>query len=195
MTTYKATSTRRTTSNSDAIDLADISYGRERLKTKIHEAVLRRFMTAQNTSGLTKAIVARRLNKRPEQVTRWLSAPGNWTLRTVSDLMTAIGLDPADIIDSQKAEKPNHAHALVGKFETEDGLDQLQKIVSLPDGTARNSWHATERRRTASIFSAGEPSTRGAQRRLTSGLVDNESVSRPSPKSLKELNDLREGQR
>lgn len=41
-------------------------------------------------SGISKATLARRMDKKPEVVGRWLGAPGNWTLDTVSDLLFAI---------------------------------------------------------------------------------------------------------
>ena len=38
--------------------------------------------------------MARRIHKRPEQITRLLGAPGNWTLDTVSDLLLGMGFEP-----------------------------------------------------------------------------------------------------
>jgi len=41
------------------------------------------------------------MNKKPEQVTRLLAAPGNWTLDTLSDLLLAIGnFEPAFSVSS-----------------------------------------------------------------------------------------------
>jgi hypothetical protein len=53
--------------------------------------VMREFKKA----GISRATLARRLGKRPEQVSRLLGGPGNWTLDTVSDLLFAInGAEP-----------------------------------------------------------------------------------------------------
>ena len=41
--------------------------------------------------GFTRADLARRLGKRPEQVTRWLAGPGNLKIDTLSDLLLAMG--------------------------------------------------------------------------------------------------------
>lgn len=61
-------------------------YFRQRQRNRFYELVIREFLK----SGLTKAALARRMGRKPEQITRWLSAPSNWTLDTVSDLLLAI---------------------------------------------------------------------------------------------------------
>jgi hypothetical protein len=71
------------------ISAAKLSYFRERLRNRIHQFLLREFMTRQQ-EGLTQADVARILGRRPEQINRWLGTPGNCTLDTVSDLLLAI---------------------------------------------------------------------------------------------------------
>jgi hypothetical protein len=43
---------------------------------------------------MTRGFLARRLGKKPEQITRWLGAPGNWTLETLSNLLVAMGYEP-----------------------------------------------------------------------------------------------------
>jgi len=68
---------------------ATLAYFRERLRHRIHQFVLGEFRNRQK-DGLTQADVARFLDRRPEQVHRWLGTPGNWTLDTVSDLLLAI---------------------------------------------------------------------------------------------------------
>ena len=38
-------------------------------------------------AGITKAELADRLGKGPDQINHWLATPGNWTLDTLSDLL------------------------------------------------------------------------------------------------------------
>lgn len=72
--------------NGERIALYDLAFVRSRNRNKVHSLLLEEF----DKSGLSKAEVAKMLGKRPEQITRWLSGPGNLTLDTISDLIFAI---------------------------------------------------------------------------------------------------------
>jgi hypothetical protein len=99
MTTSLRTSLTSAVLSGDPLSEYQLEYFRERWKNRIHARVLRSFMDKANSENLTRADIARRLGKRPEQITRWLGAPGNWTLDTVSDLLLAMGQEPvADTI-------------------------------------------------------------------------------------------------
>ncbi|MGE8126042.1 helix-turn-helix domain-containing protein [Methylobacterium sp. NPDC080182] len=65
-------------------------YLQERLRSRVYDAVMMEFEKASIENALTQAKLARRLGRRPEQITRWLSSPGNWTLDTISNLLAAI---------------------------------------------------------------------------------------------------------
>ena len=71
-----------------------LSYFRERLRNRLHELVLLEFMRQEDSYRLTKKELAERIGRRPEQVIRWLGAPGNWTLDTVSDLLLGMASEP-----------------------------------------------------------------------------------------------------
>lgn len=71
-----------------------LAYFRARLTNRIHELVLSEF-SAQELQGKTsRARLARLIRRKPEQITRWLGSPGNWTIDTLSDLLLGIGLEP-----------------------------------------------------------------------------------------------------
>jgi hypothetical protein len=72
-----------------------LGYFRGRLSNRFHELVLDLFDELERAGKITRAALARRIGKAPEQVTRWLGAPGNWTLDTVSDLFLGMGYEPA----------------------------------------------------------------------------------------------------
>lgn len=65
------------------------AYFQERLRNRLYDLIIREFQK-RSEAGLTKKTLAGRLQKRPEQITRWLSTPGNLTLDTVSDLLLGI---------------------------------------------------------------------------------------------------------
>jgi hypothetical protein len=73
----------------ERIPLSKLVYFRQRFRDNLYDLVLSQFLE-QEKRGLTKAEVARRIGRKPEQVTRWLSAPGNWTSDTASDLLLGI---------------------------------------------------------------------------------------------------------
>jgi hypothetical protein len=73
--------------NAELIPLGRLAFFREQLKHQLHQLVLRKFLSLQDAKGFTKKDLARRIHRKPEQVTRWLGAPGNLTLDTVSDLL------------------------------------------------------------------------------------------------------------
>src|SRR5438270_926046 len=68
-----------------------LGYFQARMRNRIHDLVLSSFLEAAEQKGVTKADIARRLGKKPEQITRWLAAPGNWTFNTASNLLLALG--------------------------------------------------------------------------------------------------------
>jgi len=75
----------------EPIPAGKLAYFQARLSNLLHEAVLSRFIKLEKERGFTRADLARRIGRKPEQVTRWFGSPGNWTLETISDLL--IGME------------------------------------------------------------------------------------------------------
>jgi hypothetical protein len=73
----------------DPISDGTLEHFRNRFRERLYELVLSEYRK-QAEKGMTKSHIAHRINRRPEQITRWLGAPGNWTLETVSDLLLVI---------------------------------------------------------------------------------------------------------
>ena len=71
-----------------------LGYFRGRLSNRFHEVVLELFDELERAGKITRAALARRIGKAPEQITRWLGAPGNYTLDTISDLFLGMGYEP-----------------------------------------------------------------------------------------------------
>jgi hypothetical protein len=64
-------------------------YFQQRLRDRFFDFIIGSFIREQ-ASGLTKAKLARRIGKSPEIVNRWLAAPNNLTLDSISDLLLGI---------------------------------------------------------------------------------------------------------
>jgi len=119
--------TQSTSVNSDEqrIKIGDLAYERQRLRTMAHQYVLTRFLEAQRVSSINRAQIARKLGRKPEQITRWLGAPGNWTLDTISDLLLALGCDPSEMFDDEVGRsRRNYSHDIAQAFSLADALSQ-----------------------------------------------------------------------
>ncbi len=73
-----------------------LAYYRRRLQNRIHALVLEAFIQQEKNTGLSQQQLAARVSHRPEQINRWLSVAGNWTLNTVSDLLLGMLVDLDD---------------------------------------------------------------------------------------------------
>lgn len=107
--------------NDQPIPLGKLAYFRERFRDRLYEMVVDEFLKRE-ASGFSRADLARRIGKRPEQITRWLGAPGNWTIETVSDLLLAISKAEPDVRLMPLEGRPNRNYVgqdqLIASFET-----------------------------------------------------------------------------
>lgn len=96
--TFQTTSTTSMTleirSDSAVISPGTRAYFQDRLRGRLYDLVTSEVEKYIGRGG-TRAALAKRIEKRPEQITRWLSGPGNLTLDTVSDLL--LGLSGAEL--------------------------------------------------------------------------------------------------
>jgi hypothetical protein len=91
------------------ISKAVLAYFRERLQNRLHQFILREFLSKQK-EGLTQADVARMLDRRPEQIHRWLGSPSNLTTDTISDLLLAISKAEIEFAADRIAGRPSRNH-------------------------------------------------------------------------------------
>ena len=78
----------------DVIPAFWLGYFREAFRESVNDQFLELYQAAAAQKGLTKKDIARKLGRRPEQITRWLAAPNNLEIDTVSDLALALGCAP-----------------------------------------------------------------------------------------------------
>jgi hypothetical protein len=101
------------------IPAGKLAYFRQRFRNKLHAMVLTEFAYLEKAGELTKAELARRIGKKPEQITRWLMAPGNWTMDTVSDLLLGMGTEPhieASYFDAARSASVQSTAAALKSF-------------------------------------------------------------------------------
>jgi hypothetical protein len=75
-----------------------LAYLDERAKNAFYDYVIAKFKEAEERFGLTKAKLGRRLNKRPDQISHVLGAPGNWTISTITELL--VGINREELVPS-----------------------------------------------------------------------------------------------
>lgn len=123
----------------EKIPLGKLAFFRERFRDKLYDIVISEFLKEEKR-GLTKAAVSRRIGRKPEQITRWLGAPGNWTLETVSDLLLAISGSEPDVSLS-KLGKLGHRNYQYGDWMiTESSRTNSEQVVKsvTPLGTHKS---------------------------------------------------------
>jgi transcriptional regulator with XRE-family HTH domain len=86
MTMYRSTSTLSEPVGRERIPSSQIAYIQTRTKLDMFNIV----RAELKASGLSQAEIAERLGKGTDRISKILSAPGNWTLDTVSELLFAI---------------------------------------------------------------------------------------------------------
>jgi len=144
----------------DVIPAGKLAYFQARLSNRLHEAVLNRFMQLEKEKGLTRAELARRIGRKPEQVTRWLGSSGNWTLETVSDLLTAMGCElSVELMELARHHEPqavtlaslqsvqpaelNRSYAIINATNSpvtaEFRAGQLVFVTAIPSGQYANT--------------------------------------------------------
>ncbi len=93
MTSSLKTSFLSEVATGDVIPHGKLAYFQERQRNRVYNFVLTKFLEKERAGSLTRAELARRIQCRPEQITKWLGAPGNWTLDTISNLLLGIGAE------------------------------------------------------------------------------------------------------
>jgi hypothetical protein len=75
-----------------------LGYFEARLTGLVHQAMLKIFGKLERQKGFTRRDLAHRIGRKPEQITRWFSYPGNLTLETVSDIFVGTGYELESIV-------------------------------------------------------------------------------------------------
>src|SRR5690242_6032135 len=71
-----------------------LGYFQESFRSAVHQELLELFEGKKRNDGLSRGDLARKIGRRPEQLTRWLSAPTNLEIDTISDIALGMGFVP-----------------------------------------------------------------------------------------------------
>lgn len=80
------------------IPSATLGYFEARLNGLVHQLLLELYGRLEHQYDFTKRTLARRIGRRPEQLTRWLSYPTNLTLETMSNILVGLGYELDSVV-------------------------------------------------------------------------------------------------
>jgi len=110
------------------IPIGTLSYFRTQLRYQLHEVVLREFLLQEDKADLTQADLARRIHRKPSQVSKLLGAPGNWTFNTASDLLLGMKAQPLISVISLEDRIADHLE----KWGDSDDSVSPEKLEEMP---------------------------------------------------------------
>jgi hypothetical protein len=121
------------TSKLNLMKRRDVAYYRQRQKNEVFAALVAFFADEAKRRGISKKELATALSKDPSQITRWLSAPSNFELDTLSDILLAMDAEMEHrIVRFSDRPKPNVMHHLVARVI----LTNTQGAQAGPSGSA-----------------------------------------------------------
>jgi hypothetical protein len=122
----------------EPISQSKLVYLQERLRGRFFDFLLGKFEEARS-SGLSQAKLARRLKKSPEVINRWLSAPANLTLDSISDLFAGIAAEEPEFSSSSLLgrAKKNYFHLNDAPPAPVDPPEQRQENASAVEKSLR----------------------------------------------------------
>jgi hypothetical protein len=90
-----------------------LAYFQTRLAANVHQAMLKLFARLERDRSFTRRELAQRIGRKPEQITRWFSYPGNLTLGTVSDIFVGMGyelesISLVNLATGERTQCPDH---------------------------------------------------------------------------------------
>lgn len=127
----------------------DVAYYRQRQKNRVFTELVRFFAEEAERHGITKKDLANALSKDPAQISRWLSAPSNFELDTLSDILLALGAEmDHKIVRFKDRLQPNFVHPLLPNTQAPS-----KNAGAVPPRTTSTA--------TVVNYSVGEASSRG----------------------------------
>jgi hypothetical protein len=134
------------------------AYFRERIRNRLFNLISREYIRESNENGLTQARISRRLGKSPVQINRWLGAPGNWTLDTISDLLLAISaselVDEAtkiNVVERRNYKGPDWLFTEDSQVKSVSTQNRLETTIVVNADEIVTSWNINSTRKPISI--------------------------------------------
>ena len=144
---------------------AQLGYLSTRALHKAYDAMVAAYEELAESKGVTKAFVARRLGKKPEQITRWFGGPSNMTMETYAQIFAALGREPVfESRNLSQRQKSNVRHslcdaaqaALIETIFRDTNFPNMNSLLGLePPGRAKTPKN-TEKKQTSNPLTQNE---------------------------------------
>lgn len=105
--------------NGPEIPEAKRVYFQRRLRDRLFDFLRERF-EREEPNGLTQAKLARRIGKSPEVISRWLNAPSNLTLDSISDLMLGMVAEEPEFDGKSLLNRSATNYTHLAEFDKQD---------------------------------------------------------------------------
>jgi hypothetical protein len=118
------------------IPQSTLAYFQQRSRNRLFNFIIERFEAARE-GGLTKAQLARRIGRTPDQINRWLSSPSNLTVDTASDLLIGIAAEEISFSATSPLSATQHNYSRFSEISEEQRAKASSKLFSdLPPNAA-----------------------------------------------------------
>jgi hypothetical protein len=116
------------------------AYFQHRLRLRVFNFILSKFIEAQK-DGLTKAYLARKIDKTPDLINRWLSTSSNLTLDTISDLLLGISGEELLPTATSPLEQTRHNYSHFDDLKLYIPTNNVSEITSAETSINTAPWN------------------------------------------------------
>lgn len=108
-----------------------IGYFREGFRASLQRELLEAFDVAKAKRGLTRADLARKIGRRPEQVSRWLSSAANLEAETISDMALGVGCIPHITFEEVETYVARVSQTNIPPHPVAAMMDEIRNLTAL----------------------------------------------------------------
>ena len=114
----------------------ETAYYRRRQQNRVFSQLTKCCAEQAELGRITRMEMSEKLSKDPAQITRWLSAPSNLTLDTISDILRTMDAEMDHfIVRFVDRAQPNYAHPLVTQSLAPPEVQELAKTEDVSKKT------------------------------------------------------------
>lgn len=126
-------------------EISDRDRATVRFVSLVRKALQKAFVAQRESAGLTQAKLGRVIDKKPEQISRWLHGEEALSLRTIAELSWALGYEPNFSLKEIEAARAPHG-------KNEHRLQPMIAVSTMKDTEGREIESATSASRVSVTY-------------------------------------------